>query len=133
MKHIEVMRKWCKQMGIEIFDKWLIPLDHVTYYQYYINNVYHQYHFYFELMQVFVNISSTHRLTDQPTNGKSEQPTKRIIPSQFPSVNVMQVSSWNLISDERCLLCQICLKPFKEKWLKLTMRETCAVMCRWQI
>ena len=30
MKHIEVMRKWCKKIGIEIFDKWLIPLDHVT-------------------------------------------------------------------------------------------------------
>ena len=22
--HIEVMRKWCKKIGIEIFDKWLI-------------------------------------------------------------------------------------------------------------
>ena len=31
MKHIEVMRKWCKKIGIDIFDKWLIPLDHVTY------------------------------------------------------------------------------------------------------
>ena len=31
MKHIEVMRKWCKKIGIKIFDKWDIPLDHVTY------------------------------------------------------------------------------------------------------
>ena len=31
MKRIEVLRKWCKKIGIEIFDKWLIPLDHVTY------------------------------------------------------------------------------------------------------
>ena len=28
----EVMLKWCMEIGIEIFDKWLIPLDHdVTY------------------------------------------------------------------------------------------------------
>ena len=26
MKHIAVMRKWCKKIGIEIFDKWLISL-----------------------------------------------------------------------------------------------------------
>ena len=25
------MRKWCKKIGIEIFDKWLISLDRVTY------------------------------------------------------------------------------------------------------
>ena len=32
MKHLEVLRKWCKKIGIKIFDlKWLIPLDHVTY------------------------------------------------------------------------------------------------------
>ena len=30
MKHIAVMRKRCKKMGIEIFDKWLISLDYVT-------------------------------------------------------------------------------------------------------
>ena len=26
------MRKWFKKIGIDIFDKWLISLDHVTYY-----------------------------------------------------------------------------------------------------
>ena len=31
MKHIELMRKWCKKIGIKIFDKLLISLDHVTY------------------------------------------------------------------------------------------------------
>ena len=31
MKHIEVMRKQCKKIEIEIFDKWLISLDHITY------------------------------------------------------------------------------------------------------
>ena len=31
MKRCEVMRKWCKKIEIEIFDKWLIPLDRVTY------------------------------------------------------------------------------------------------------
>ena len=31
MKHFEVMRKWCKKTGIEIFKKRLISLDHVTY------------------------------------------------------------------------------------------------------
>ena len=25
------MKKWCRKIGIEIFDKWLISLDHVTY------------------------------------------------------------------------------------------------------
>ena len=30
MKHLEVIRKWCKKIEIEIFDKWLISLDHVT-------------------------------------------------------------------------------------------------------
>ena len=25
------MLKWCKKIGIQIFDKWLISLDHVTY------------------------------------------------------------------------------------------------------
>ena len=25
------MRKWCKKIEIEILDKWLISLDHVTY------------------------------------------------------------------------------------------------------
>ena len=32
MKHFEVMRKWCKKIEIDIFNKWLISLDHVTYY-----------------------------------------------------------------------------------------------------
>ena len=32
MKHFEVLRKWCKNIEIEIFDKWLISLDRVTYY-----------------------------------------------------------------------------------------------------
>ena len=31
MKHFEVTRKWCKKKEFEIFDKWLISLDHVTY------------------------------------------------------------------------------------------------------
>ena len=31
MEHVAVMRKWCKIMGINIFDNWLISLDHVTY------------------------------------------------------------------------------------------------------
>ena len=31
MKHFEVLRKWCKKIEIEIFDKWLISLDRVTY------------------------------------------------------------------------------------------------------
>ena len=31
MKHFEATRKWRKKTGIEIFDKWLISLDHVTY------------------------------------------------------------------------------------------------------
>ena len=31
MKHIKVMRKWCKKIATEIFDKRLISLDHVTY------------------------------------------------------------------------------------------------------
>ena len=31
MKHFEVLRKWCKKIEIEIFVKWLISLDHVTY------------------------------------------------------------------------------------------------------
>ena len=31
MKQFEVMRKWCKKIEIEIFDKWLISLDRVTY------------------------------------------------------------------------------------------------------
>ena len=30
MKHFEVLRKWCKKIEIDIFDKWLISLDHVT-------------------------------------------------------------------------------------------------------
>ena len=33
MKHFEVVRQWCKKIEIEIFDKWLISLDHVTYLQ----------------------------------------------------------------------------------------------------
>ena len=32
MKHFKIMRKWCKKTEIEIFDKWLISLDHVTLY-----------------------------------------------------------------------------------------------------
>ena len=31
MENFEVMLKWYKKIGIEIFDKQLIPLDHVTY------------------------------------------------------------------------------------------------------
>ena len=31
MKYFEMMRKWCKKIGIEVFDKWLISLDHVTF------------------------------------------------------------------------------------------------------
>ena len=31
MKRFEVMRKWCKKIEIEVFDKWLISLDYVTY------------------------------------------------------------------------------------------------------
>ena len=31
MKQFEDLRKWCKKIEIEIFDKWLISLDHVTY------------------------------------------------------------------------------------------------------
>ena len=31
MKHFGVLRKWCKKIEIEIFDKLLIFLDHVTY------------------------------------------------------------------------------------------------------
>ena len=31
MKHFEVVRKWCKKIEIEMFDKRLISLDHVTY------------------------------------------------------------------------------------------------------
>ena len=31
MKHLPVLRKWCKKIEIEIFDKWLISLDRVTY------------------------------------------------------------------------------------------------------
>ena len=34
MKHFEVLRKWCQKTEIEIFDKWLISLDRVTYYDY---------------------------------------------------------------------------------------------------
>ena len=39
MKHFDVLRKWCKKIEIEIFDKWLITLDHVTYTQNQINRV----------------------------------------------------------------------------------------------
>ena len=30
MKHIEVMRKWCKKIGIEIVDKWKKLLSHLS-------------------------------------------------------------------------------------------------------
>ena len=32
MKHLEIIRKWCKKIEIEIFDRLLISLDHVTYF-----------------------------------------------------------------------------------------------------
>ena len=31
MKDLYVLRNWCKKIEIEIFDKWLISLDRVTY------------------------------------------------------------------------------------------------------
>ena len=31
MNHFEVLRIWCQKKEIDIFDKWLISLDHVTY------------------------------------------------------------------------------------------------------
>ena len=31
MKHLEVLGEWKKKIEIEIFDKWLISLDHVIY------------------------------------------------------------------------------------------------------
>ena len=31
MKHFEGLRKWGKKLEIKFFDKWLIPLDHVTF------------------------------------------------------------------------------------------------------
>ena len=36
MKHFEGLRKWGKKIEIKIFDKWLIPLDRVTFVHIYL-------------------------------------------------------------------------------------------------